>query len=114
MNATDLDGLGAREPRRAPTPADVQAGELMIGIIAVHCMSPKYLTGAPGLTGSCAGCQWCGRFSSPNEARRAHAAHVLDELRSNGCDVVDLVALLAYEGCGEPLARHQFDCSTGR
>lgn len=112
MNATDVDSPRAREPHGAPTPADVQAGALMAGIIAVHYMIPKYLAGTPGLAGICAGCQWCGRFGSVNDARRAHAGHVLDELRSNGCDIVDRGAVLACEECGDPLAQHQFDCST--
>lgn len=91
MTATELDSLHIDQfDDEETTPADPGASDLMAGIISVHHMVPKYLTGTPGLTGICAGCQWCGRFDSPDAARLAHAGHVLDVFRSNGCDVVGL------------------------
>lgn len=91
MNATESDSRHISQFDDEETaPVDPGASELMAGIISVHHMVPKYLTGTPGLTGICAGCQWCGLFDSPDAARLAHAGHVLDVFRSNGCDVVDL------------------------
>ena len=92
--ATDIDSPAAHERVNTgmvdSASADAEASDLAISILSVHYLVPKYLTGAPGLLGNCAGCQWCGRFGSPKDARAAHGAHVLDELRSNGCHVVGI------------------------
>ncbi len=94
MTATDFDSHHVHEQVNTgpgdSAPAHAEASALLVNLLSVHYMVPKYLTGVPGLTGICAGCQWCGRFGSPKDARAAHGAHVLDELRSNGCDVVGI------------------------
>lgn len=84
----------------ASASVDTEASEIMVGILSVHYMVPKYLTGVPGLAGICAGCQWSGRFDSPKDARNAHGTHVLDVLRSNGFDVVGIGEVPADEESG--------------
>lgn len=43
----------------------------------------------------CAGCEWSDSFGSVNEARTAHARHVVDVLRSNDVEVIDAVRVYA-------------------
>lgn len=73
---------------------DLVAEGLAESVLSVHYMVARYPTGRP-MYALCAGCEWSDSFGSVNEARTAHARHVVDVLRSNDVEVIDAVRVYA-------------------
>ncbi|WP_396909944.1 hypothetical protein [Mycolicibacterium sp.] len=67
--------------------------DLAVSILSVHYMVARYPTGRP-MSALCAGCEWTASFGSGDQARKAHAAHVLDVLNADDVTVVDADARL--------------------
>lgn len=67
--------------------------DLAVSILSVHYLVAHYPTGRP-MSALCAGCDWTASFGSGDQARKSHAAHVLDVLNANGVTAADADARL--------------------
>ncbi|SIA42536.1 Uncharacterised protein [Mycobacteroides abscessus subsp. abscessus] len=65
------------------------SNELAESVMAVHYMVPRYPTGR-SMYALCAGCEWTATFPSQNEARKSHAAHVIDVLNAEDVVVIEV------------------------
>ncbi|TDH17988.1 hypothetical protein [Mycobacteroides franklinii] len=68
-------------------------------IMSVHYMLPKYPPGR-SMYALCAGCEWTDIFPSQNDARKSHAAHVIDVLNANDITVVEMPGRSEFEAVG--------------
>ncbi|WP_131823274.1 hypothetical protein [Mycobacteroides chelonae] len=84
--------------------------EITQSVLAVHYMVARYPANQ-SMYALCAGCEWTNSFASPGEARKEHAAHVLEILNDNDIEVIEadgrVYAAAAVEDTGTvcPISR---------